>query len=155
MKLFFITAVTNFRNDGFSMCSGNAKSWPEAVVEHLVGRQGQHGRAQVTCSVLNDWNGWSQDPPLLRPHWRVGNGGEDISSGDPCIPEDLASLLKVSSFFLLFLWLLQSLLSRSSLTVDKDLVALPSYALYHITVSFSEIACAKKKKITEMVFRPL
>ena len=30
----------------FSVCSGNAKSWLEAVIEHLMGRQGQPRGAQ-------------------------------------------------------------------------------------------------------------
>ena len=28
-------------------CSGNAKPWPETVIEHLVGRQGQRRGYQV------------------------------------------------------------------------------------------------------------
>jgi len=28
-------------------CTGNAESWPEAVMEHLVGRQGQPRGAQL------------------------------------------------------------------------------------------------------------
>ena len=42
-------------------CSGNAKSWPEPVIEHLVGRQGQPTGAQVHAVQLSDWKGWSQD----------------------------------------------------------------------------------------------
>ena len=57
-------------------CSGNAKSWPEAVIEHLVERQGQHRGAQVHTMHLSDWEGWSQDAPLPRPHLRVGSGNE-------------------------------------------------------------------------------
>jgi len=60
-------------------CSGNAKSQPETVIEHLVGRQGQLRRAQVYAMQLSDWKGWSQDLPLPRPHLRVGSGGEGIS----------------------------------------------------------------------------
>lgn len=30
-----------------SICSGNAESWPEALIEHLEGRQGQLSRTQV------------------------------------------------------------------------------------------------------------
>ena len=61
-------------------CNGNAKSWPEAVIEHLVGRQGHPRGAQVQAMLLSDWKGSSQDPPLPRPHLRVGSGGKSISS---------------------------------------------------------------------------
>ena len=40
-------------------CSGNAKSWPETVIEHLVGRQGQPKGAQVHAMHLIDQKGWS------------------------------------------------------------------------------------------------
>jgi len=66
----------------FSWCSGNAKSWLELVIEHLVGRQGQPRGPQVHVMHLSDQKGWSHDPPLSRPHLRVGSGGERISSGD-------------------------------------------------------------------------
>ena len=59
-------------------CSRNAKSWPEAVIEHLVGRQGQPRKAQVHAVHLSGLNGWSQDPPFPRPHLRVGSGGSGI-----------------------------------------------------------------------------
>jgi len=45
------------------------------VIEHLVGRQGQTRGAQLHTIHLSDWKGWSQDPPLPRPHLRVANGG--------------------------------------------------------------------------------
>jgi len=32
---------------------------------------------------LSDWKGWSQDPPLPRPHLRAGSGGEGISLDIP------------------------------------------------------------------------
>ena len=48
------------------------------MIEHLVGRQGQPKGAQVYAIHLNDQKGWSQDPPLPRPHLRAGNGGEGI-----------------------------------------------------------------------------
>jgi len=48
-------------------------------MEHLVGRKGQPRGAQVQAMYLSDWKGWSQDPPLPRPHLRVSNGGEGIS----------------------------------------------------------------------------
>ena len=57
-------------------CSGNTKSWLEAVMEHLVGRQDQPRGAQVHAMPLIDWKGWSQDPPLPRPHLRVGSEGK-------------------------------------------------------------------------------
>jgi len=60
-------------------CSRNAKSQPEAVIEHLVGRLGQPRGAQVYAMLLSDWTGWSQDPPLPWSHLRVGSGGEVIS----------------------------------------------------------------------------
>ena len=59
-------------------CGGNAKSWLKAVIEHLVGRQGQARGAQVHATDLNDWKCWSQDPSLPRPHLKVGSGGKSI-----------------------------------------------------------------------------
>ena len=59
------------------ICSGNAESQPEAVMEHLVGRQGQPRGAQVHAMCLIDWKRWSQGPPLPSPRLRVG--GEGIS----------------------------------------------------------------------------
>jgi len=50
---------------GLPCCSGNAKSWPEPVIEHLVGRQDQLRGAQVRAMHLSDWKGWSQDPDLI------------------------------------------------------------------------------------------
>ena len=46
------------------------ESQPEALMEHLVGRQGQPRGAQVHAMYLSDWKGWSQDPALPRPHLR-------------------------------------------------------------------------------------
>ena len=63
----------------FERCNRNADSQLESVVEHLVGRQGQPGGAQVHAMQLSDRKGWSQDPPLPRPHVRAGSGGEGIS----------------------------------------------------------------------------
>jgi len=60
------------------MCSGNAKSGPETVIEHPVGRQGQPRGAQMCAMYLSDWKGWSQDPPLSKPHLRVGSGSKGI-----------------------------------------------------------------------------
>jgi len=48
------------------------------VIEHLVGRQGQPRRAQLHAIHLSDWKGCSQDPPLPRPHLRVGSRGKGI-----------------------------------------------------------------------------
>ena len=60
-------------------CNRNAKSWLEAVIEHLVGRQGQpRGVAQVYLMHLSDQKGWGQDPSLPSPHLRVGSEGESI-----------------------------------------------------------------------------
>jgi len=60
------------------MCSGNVQSQLEAVIEHLLGRQGQPREAQVYAVHLIDQKGWSQDPPLPRPHVRFGSGGKGI-----------------------------------------------------------------------------
>ena len=59
-------------------CSRNAKSQLEKVIEHLVGRQGQPGGAQVYAMHWSNWKGRSQDPPLPTPHLRVGSEGENI-----------------------------------------------------------------------------
>ena len=63
----------------FEECGGNVKSQPEAVIEHLVGRQGRPRAAQLYAMHLSDWEGWSQDPPLPRPHLKVCSGGKGIS----------------------------------------------------------------------------
>ena len=68
-----------FIGSEFYMCSRNTKSWPEAVIEHLMGRQGQPRGAQLYAVHLSDQKSWSQDPPLPRPRLRVGSGGEGIS----------------------------------------------------------------------------
>ena len=74
--------------------SGNAETGLEAVMEHLVGRQGQPRGAH-----LSDWKGCSQDPPLLTPHIRVGSGGEDILLEIPAYlrPSEGKQLLSVIS----------------------------------------------------------
>jgi len=105
-------------------CSRNAESWLEPVIEHLVGRQGQPKGAQVQVMYLSDHKEWSQDSPLSRSHLWVGSGGKGIFSGDPCLFEELISFPKVSSFFILFLCLLLSHVSGSSLTVAWDLAAM-------------------------------
>ena len=68
------------------MCSGNAKSWPEPVIEHLVGRQDQPRGAQVHAIYLSNWKEWSQDPPLPRPHLSVGSGGKNFLLEIPVFP---------------------------------------------------------------------
>ena len=60
------------------MCSRNAESQPELVIEHLVGRQGQPRGVQLRAMCLSDWKGWSQDQPLPRPHLRVGSGSKGV-----------------------------------------------------------------------------
>jgi len=47
-------------------------------MKHLVGRQCQTRGAQVHAMYLSDWKGQSQDPPLPRPHLRVGSGSNGI-----------------------------------------------------------------------------
>ena len=59
-------------------CRGNAESQLQPVIKHLVGRQGQPRAAQLHAMYLSDQKGWSQDPPLPRPHLRVDSGGEGI-----------------------------------------------------------------------------
>jgi len=51
--------------------SRNAESRPEAVIEQLVGRQGQPRGAQVHTMHLSDRKEWSQDLPLPSPHLRL------------------------------------------------------------------------------------
>jgi len=80
----FIAFIMSNQCDFFSSCisccetncSGNAKSGLEAVIEHLGGRQGQSRGAQVHAIHLCDQKGWSKDPPLPRPHLRVGRRGK-------------------------------------------------------------------------------
>ena len=59
----------------------------EAMIEHLVGRQGQPRGAQLHAVHLSDQKGWSQDPSLPRPHLRVGIGGKGISLEISCVLE--------------------------------------------------------------------
>ena len=67
-------------------CSGNARSQLEAVIEHLVGRQGQRRGAQVHAnSSQTSWKGWQ---------WRRG-----CLTGDPCLPEAFQGS---AAFFLSF-----------------------------------------------------
>ena len=48
------------------------------MIEHLVGRHGQPGGAQLYAVHLSDQKGWSQDLSLPRPHLRVGSGGKGV-----------------------------------------------------------------------------
>ena len=69
-----------------ALCSGNAKSQLEAVIEHLVGRQGQPLGAQVHANTSHtSLKGWQ---------WRQG-----CLSGDPCLPEAFQGS---AAFFLSF-----------------------------------------------------
>jgi len=103
-------------------CSGKAKSQLEAVIGHLVGRQGSSG-ACIEGST-----------PHLRPHLRVGSGGKAI------LLEILHAwgLPRVSSFFPLFLcpWLMHLGLSLLAAAWDFAtlLLLLCSPSLYSITV---------------------
>jgi len=46
------------------ICSGNAKSWLEPVIEHVVGRQGQPTGAQVQCTSMTRRGGAKTHPFL-------------------------------------------------------------------------------------------
>ena len=82
-----------------SKCSGNAESQPEAVIEHLGGRQGQPRGVQVHAIHLNDQKGWSQDPPFPRPHLRLSSGDKSILFE---VPVYLRSSKGKQFFFLCF-----------------------------------------------------
>ena len=45
-------------------CSRNAKSWPERVIEHQVGKQGQPRGAQVHAMYLSDGRGGARIHPF-------------------------------------------------------------------------------------------
>ena len=93
-------------------CSGNAKSWPEPVVEPQVGRQGQPRGVQVHAVHLSYWNGCSQDPPLPRPHLR-----EDIRhllSIVLCLPIVLQNFKDGQLMWLSFFWHLEVRYRRES-----------------------------------------
>ena len=87
---------------GNEVCSRNATPWPEAVIEQLVGRQGQPRGAQVHALYLNDQKGWSRDSPLPRPHLRVGSRGDGILLEIPVYLWPLGGKL----WFVFFLFLL-------------------------------------------------
>ena len=57
-------------------CCENTKSQHEAVIDHLVGRQGQPRRAQVHAMALRGQKGWSQNPFLPRLQLRVCSSGK-------------------------------------------------------------------------------
>ena len=59
-------------------CSGNANSWLEPVIEHLVEKQDQPRGAQVYAMHLSGCRMCSQDSPLPRPHLMVCSGGKAI-----------------------------------------------------------------------------
>ena len=67
-------------------CMETARSWPEPVTEHLVGRESQTRGTQLYqlyVMPLSDQKEWSQDPSLPRHQLRVSNGGESILLGIP------------------------------------------------------------------------
>jgi len=79
LNILLMSSVICPRIHKVHLCSGNAKSGPEPVIEHLVGRQCRPRGAQVNVMPLSDQKDWSQDPLLPRPHLRVGSGGKGIS----------------------------------------------------------------------------
>lgn len=108
-----------------TICSWNAKSRPEAVIEHLVGKQGQP-RVAVQCNAmqcsavhLSDQKGRNEDPRLPRPHLRAGNEGRSIFCWRS---PPTRGLPKVSSSFRSFLHPLH--LGLFSLAVAKHFAAL-------------------------------
>ena len=121
-------------SDIHTYCSRNAKSWPEALMEHLVGRQGQPRGAQVHAMQLSDWKGWSRDPPLPRPHLRVGSGGGGISCWRS---QTTSGLTRVSSFCPSFLYLWLLCLSSFSFAAGKGFATmlLLWYFASHCTVT--------------------
>ena len=121
-------------SDIHTYCSRNAKSWPEALMEHLVGRQGQPRGAQVHAMQLSDWKGWSRDPPLPRPHLRVGSGGGGISCWRS---QTTSGLTRVSSFCPSFLYLWLLCLSSFSFAAGKGFATmlLSWYFTSHCTVT--------------------
>jgi len=84
---------------GMANCSRSAKSGLEAVIEHVVGKLGQHKPGQIHTIHLSDWKGWMQDPPRPRPHLRVGSGGKAILLE---IPDVLRPFKGMCFFFLCF-----------------------------------------------------
>jgi len=109
-------------------------------MEHLVGRQGQPMGAQVHAMYLSDWKGWSQDPPLPRPHVLPGSGGEGISLEIPMYlrPSEVSSC---SPLFLCS-WLLH--LSMFSLVSAYDLATLLSLLYFPLCYSVTVVYCRKQ-----------
>jgi len=68
-------------------CSRNAKSWPEPVIEQLVGRQGQPMGAQVHAVYLSDRKGWSQDPLPSQTSFKGWHWRQKDLAGNPCMLE--------------------------------------------------------------------
>jgi len=87
----------------FPGCSRNAESQLEPVIEHLVGRQGQPRGAQVHVMQLSDQKGWCQDPPLPRPHLRVGRGEVRISLRRFLPTGGLSKVSSFSSFVFVYM----------------------------------------------------
>ena len=113
-------------------CSGNVKSWPEAVIEHLVERQGQPRGVQVQAVHLNNWKGWIYPPP--GPHLRVGSGSKAISC-QRSLPT--WGLPKVSSFFFIHFCMYLGLFSFA---VAKDFATLLLllYFLSHYSITYAK-----------------
>ena len=113
-----------YGNDG---CSRNAESWPEAVMEHLVGRQGQPRGAQVHAVLLS---GEGLEPGFTssRPHLRAGSGGEGILWE---IPE----YLRPSSGKQLLSFTFVSVAAVQDFTAMRH-----CYTFHFVTVAKSEIA---------------
>jgi len=128
-------SILNFHR---CVCSGNAKSRPEAVIEHLVGRQGQPKEAQVYAMYLSGGKGWSQDSPLPTPHLRVGSGDEGIS----CWRFLLTCILpKVSSFFSSFLHLWLLYLGLWSFAAAGDCASCYYHRAFHPIIALQRV-CA-------------
>jgi len=134
-------------------CSRNAESQPEAVMEHLMGRQGQPRGAQVQAMNLSDQKGWSQDPPLPSPHLRVGSGGEGISCWRSLYTW---GLLKVGSSFpsFLCLWLLHLAMFLFAVAEDFSTLLLPSLCRITLLVlkmpgDLYSLRCVKSFRLQE------
>jgi len=84
------------------LCNRNAESQLEAVIEHLVGGQGQPRGAQVQAMYLRDWRRWRQNPPVSQTSFKSWQGEMRVSCWRSLCA---GGLLKVSSFFPLFLCL--------------------------------------------------
>jgi len=109
-------------------CSRNTESWPEAVIEHLVGRQGWPRGAQVHAMQLSDWNGM-ETGACIHPFSALTEGLA-VEVSVPCWRLlHTWGLPKVNCFFPLFLhpWLLH--LGLSSCAAAKDF-ATPLLSLY-------------------------